>query len=278
VAVSRDLLALAYPPLSLLRRLAGRPRLRVLLFHDVPPDRTGEFRQTLEWLMRRWMFVSPGGFADLLTGKTPLERDSLLLTFDDGFLSNRTVADEVLAPLGITALFFIVTEFVALERGEDHARFIRHNLGLNLSTVPAHMRGMSLDDVRHLLQRGHAVGAHTGTHLRLSSAGSSAELANEIVASADRLERQLGTRIEHFAFPFGNLASFSPAALNAARGRFAYVHTGMRGDNGRGTPTWAVRRDAVSTDDSRMLIGALLEGAADRRYARDVATYESWGA
>jgi peptidoglycan/xylan/chitin deacetylase (PgdA/CDA1 family) len=277
VPISRSLLSLAYPPLFALNRLRRRPRLRVLLCHDVPPDRIGDFAEMLEWLMRRWRFVSPARFAELLTGKARLDRDTLLLTFDDGFASNRVVADRVLAPRGISALFFIVTAFMELDGVEAQARFIRGNLGLNLPAVPAHMRGMSLDDLRHLVAAGHVLGAHTGTHMRLSSTAWREQLADEIVAAADRLERSVGTTLEHFAFPFGTLESFSPLALEIARRRFAFVHTGMRGNNTPGTPAWAVRRDAVSIDDSRMLTGAFLEGAADGRYTGKLATYESWG-
>jgi peptidoglycan/xylan/chitin deacetylase (PgdA/CDA1 family) len=272
------MLALTYPPLAALHALEGRPRLRALLCHDIPPERVADFRNLLEWLARRWVFVSPEEFETLVDGTSRLECDSLLLTFDDGFASNRVVAEAVLRPLGIKALFFIVGSFVTLSRRADQIEFISNNLGLTgFGEVPAHMRNMSFADIQELLADGHSIGAHTQTHLRLSSSKDHARLADEIAGAADRLEHQLGGRIQHFAFPFGNLASFSPEALSVARRRFRFVHTGMRGNNSGGVPTWAIRRDAINPDNSRLLAGAFLEGAADRMYAGDIATYESWG-
>ena len=138
------------------------------------------------------------------------------------------------------------------------------------------MKNMSVADLRYLSETGHTIGAHTATHQRLSFVRDDERLVDEIVASADWLEERLKVRIDHFAFPFGNLASFSRAALQVARSRFQHIYTGMRGDNAESVPSWAIRRDAITVDDSLHLVGAFLEGAADPRYARDLRTYESW--
>ena len=135
---------------------------------------------------------------------------------------------------------------------------------------------MNWNDLRALLEDGHTIGAHTRSHARLSELKTEAELVAEIVASGDRLESELGVRIQHFAFPFGNLASFSPTALSVARRRFSFIHSGLRGDNVKALSPWLVRRDAISPRDTLNLVGALLEGGADFLYARDVAKLDVW--
>ena len=45
-------------------------------------------------------------------------RDTLLLAFDDGTISNLHVAERVLKPLGIKTLFFIIAKYALLE-GKD---------------------------------------------------------------------------------------------------------------------------------------------------------------
>ena len=99
----------------------------------------------------------------------------------------------------------------------------------------------------------------------------------EIIECADVLKSKLGVEIEHFAYPFGNLASFSPSALAVAMQRFKFIYTGLRGDNAVGVQAWALRRDAIDPPNSLRLIGALLEGGADIGYARDFSKYLSWG-
>ncbi len=73
-------------------------------------------------------------------------------------------------------------------------------------------------------------------HARLSELKQANELEDEIIDSADVLENNLGVRVEHFAYPFGNLASFSPAALAVAKRRFTFIYSDMRGDNACGPP------------------------------------------
>jgi peptidoglycan/xylan/chitin deacetylase (PgdA/CDA1 family) len=254
-------------------------RLRVLLFHDIAPQEQERFATQLRWLARSWTFVSPQRFVEMIRGDEPIKGANLLLSFDDGFASNRRVAEEVLKPEGIKAIFFVVSAFIDLVDGDDFRAFIAQHIwpGLPPETVPAHWRNMTWADLSWLLESGHTIGAHTHTHTRLSEIQHAKDLEAEIIDSADTIERSLGVKVDHFAYPFGNLNSFSPAALNVARKRFNFIYTGLRGDNACGVPPWALCRDAIVPSNSLGLVGALLEGGADIRYARDLAQCESWG-
>ena len=48
----------------------------------------------------------------MISGSEPIQGNNLLITFDDGLISNRIVAEKVLNPLGINAIFFVVTDFI----------------------------------------------------------------------------------------------------------------------------------------------------------------------
>ncbi len=284
MSLKHRLLASVYHPLrvgnALLRQAGSRPsgRLRVLLYHDIAPQEEERFADHVRWLARSWRFVDPQQFARMVSGEEPVREDSLLLTFDDGFASNRRVVEKLLNPLGIHALFFVVSGFAGLSGKEDWRRFVASNIhpGMKPEDVPAHWRNMTWDDLAYLLETGHSIGGHTANHAHLSQVAAE-NLEAEIIGSADLLERRLGVKIEHFAYTFGNLASFSPAALAVARGRFKYIYTGLRGDNADGAPPWAIRRDCIAPVDPLSLVGAFLEGGADLLYARHLAKYESWG-
>jgi peptidoglycan/xylan/chitin deacetylase (PgdA/CDA1 family) len=249
------------------------------MYHDIAPQEQDRFAAQLQWLAQSWTFISPLQFAAMVRGDAPIKGANLLLSFDDGFESNRRVAEEILNPMGISALFFVVPAFVDLVDVEGSRAFITHHIcpALTTETVPANMRNMTWDDLRYLIDTGHTIGAHTATHARLSELLQPDKLVAEIIDSANALERNLCFKIEHFAYPFGNLDSFSPAALAMARRRFSFIYTALRGDNACGAPLWALRREGAAPSNSFGLLGALLEGGADLHYAREIAQYECWG-
>jgi peptidoglycan/xylan/chitin deacetylase (PgdA/CDA1 family) len=250
----------------------------VLIYHDIAPQDEARFAAHLRWLAKSWRFVDPQHFAEMISGDEAVREDSLLLTFDDGFASDRRVAENVLNPMGIRALFFVVSHFAALSGKDDWRGYVARNIwpGIEPGDVPDHRRNMTFDDLVYLLETGHSIGGHTASHARLSQVAPE-NMSAEIAGGADMLEQRLGVKIDHFAYTFGDLDSINATALSVARSRFSFIYTGMRGDNARDIPPWAIRRDAITPIDSFSLVGALLEGGADRRYARNLAEYESWG-
>jgi len=262
------------------RRAGGHQggRLRVLLYHDIAPADEARFAAQLRWLSRSWRFITPSDFAAMISGELPVLEDCLLLSFDDGFASNRRIAETVLNPMGINAVFFVVSEYADLSDTADWRGFIAKYIYPNLmpEDVPDHWQNMTWDDLAYLLETGHSMGGHTAHHKRLSQVAEE-ELETEIILSADALERKLGTKVEHFSYTFGDLASFSPAALAVARRRFKFIYTGMRGDNARSASHWAIRRDTMAAAYPVALVGVLLEGGADQFYANSLAEYASWG-
>lgn len=284
MSIHHRLLASAYYPIKLAKTigcplgLASPHSLRVLLYHDIAPHEHANFAAQLRWLAQSWNFVSAEQFAALLSGGEPIRGRNLLLTFDDGFASNRVVAEEVLNPMGIRALFFAVSDFVALEDRDEARHFIAQHIqpGRRADELPAHLYNMGWSDLEALLEQGHCVGGHTRTHAQLSQINAKPDLEREIIISADTLAQRLGVPIEHFAYTFGDLASFSDKALSVARRRFRFIYSGLRGDNAGGVSPFALRRDAATAQDSRALLGAFVEGVADFRYAQSRAQLCSW--
>ena len=282
MSFKHSLLSFAYLPLlaknNLFRIFGVKPnaRLRIINYHNIAPKEQERFAAQLRWLARSWKFVSPHLFAAMMRGDEPIEGANLLLTFDDGFASNRKVTEDILNPMGIKALFFVVPDFVDLVDEEESRDFIANNIWLSRTPETYDWQNMSWKDLEWLLEAGHTIGAHTKSHSRLSDLNEIRDLETEIIECADILKRNLGVEIEHFAYPFGNLASFSPSALSVALQRYKFIYTGLRGDNALGTPAWALLRDAINPPNSFWLIGALLEGVADSRYSGYFSKYLSW--
>ena len=274
----RQLFSYLYYPLRFSNSFFFRkyPRLRVLIYHDIPQDKEDLFSSQISWLTKSWKFISPEEFCSIIDGRSHLKEDSLLLTFDDGFLSNRRIAERILNPLSIKAIFFVVSNFVNIKNKELCANFISENIYPDLEPrfVPRDWKNMDLLDLSFLIRTGHTIGAHSLSHAKLSSLNNN-DLYKEINFGTDYLEEKLCIKIEHFAYPFGNLSSVNQNALIAVKERFRYIYTGFRGDNSKSN-SWAIRRDAVEPDDPKYLIGAFLEGGADAIYKKNINLYHRW--
>lgn len=285
MGILHQLLAVGHIPLKLKnefsRRIGLRPDgcLRVIMYHDIAPHEMKGFASQIRWLSKSWRFIPPELFESMIHCQESIRGRNLLVTFDDGFASQKEAAETILDPLGIKALFFIPTDFIDLDDPEKQRIFMGRHLwpGKAPITFAQHLRSMNWDDLSYLLEDGHSIGAHTKSHARLSELKLETEMVEEIIGSGDRLESKLGASVKHFAIPWGNLASISPAALEIILRRFPFVYSAMKGDNANGSPAWAIRRNGMYPSNSLSLVGSVLEGGADFRYGKDLATLESWG-
>ena len=112
IAIHHKLLIYIQPIFSFLRKVSikvgfiGSNRLRVLVLHDIPPNQELVLKKQLQELQKKWNIVSPETFEKMISGLEPIQDNNLLITFDDGLISNRIVAEKLLNPLGIKATFF----------------------------------------------------------------------------------------------------------------------------------------------------------------------------
>jgi peptidoglycan/xylan/chitin deacetylase (PgdA/CDA1 family) len=107
----------------------------------------------------------------------------VLLTFDDGHASNAELALPLLRARGLSALFFITTDFIGERPGF-----------------------CSWDQVRALVRNGMTVGAHGQTHRFLSELPDAA-LRAELQNSRSRLAHELQTPVRQMSFPGGRYDS-----------------------------------------------------------------------
>ena len=83
------------------------PNLRVLIYHDVKSEKQiNLFKNQILSLRRNYEFISPDEFESYIYNGSN-NGGKILLTFDDGFKSNRKLAEEVLNEMNIKALFLI---------------------------------------------------------------------------------------------------------------------------------------------------------------------------
>jgi peptidoglycan/xylan/chitin deacetylase (PgdA/CDA1 family) len=278
-----NILGLSYYPLRLKNSLRKffldetAYQLRVLSYHDISKIDERRFRRHLLWLKKTWKFLTPQEFAQVINGQEQITQDSLLLTFDDGTISNLKIAETVLDELNIKALFFIVSEYALITDEPSWRTFAAKKIQLidDPYSLPFHFRNMSILDLRKLISYGHEIGAHTATHANLATL-TKKDLNAEIVLGADMLEEHLDIKIQHFAYPFGAFNNISKEALQIASKRFNYVYSGMRGNNTITRTPWHISRESNHPHDTLWFTGACLEGAADFIYTNFHKICRDW--
>jgi peptidoglycan/xylan/chitin deacetylase (PgdA/CDA1 family) len=119
-----------------------------------------------------------------------LPRRAALLTFDDGYRSNLTVAVPWLRRFGYPAVMFVPTDFIGGSNSFD-------------AGVEPEEAICTWDDLRELERAGVAVQSHGCSH-RAFSGLSPAEREAELVRSRAALEDGLGRPVEVFCFPYGD--------------------------------------------------------------------------
>lgn len=266
--------------------LVNNNHLRVLIFHDIPPNQEIAFQNQLEWIQKNWNIVSPEIFEKMITGNKPIIGDNVLITFDDGLISNRVVAEKILNPMGIKAVFFVVSDFVEIKDRDEAHEFIANHIipGAKKEDIPKAWNNMQWSDLEALLEQGHIIGGHTKRHTRLSEGVPKEELIEELIESATHVEKKLGNQVEHFAYTFGDVDSFCQDALSVASSKFKYIYSGVRGNNAECVSPLVIRRDAAAYQNAsheylifkNNLLDAFLGGAADFRYREPRKRIDSW--
>lgn len=151
--------------------------------------RPRQFAAQLRWL-RAAGFESIS-FADYVAyrrGAGRLPSRPILITFDDGYLSNRTIALPLLARFGFSATVFLVSDFIGATNQWD--------------ADEAQEPLLAIDDIRAMQRAGIEFQSHTRSHPRLTRL-TAADAFRELRESRAALETMLETPVSVVAYPWG---------------------------------------------------------------------------
>ena len=155
------------------------------------------------------------------------EAHTVVLTFDDGYAALAEYAFPVLAELGLTALAFVITDYVGRENRWDvryGGRWFRH---------------LDWDQLGAWRERGIEVHAHGASHRRLTWL-SSGEAADDLGRAREAIATRLGRAPLGICYPFGAVDE-RVRALAAQAG----YRVGFAGARAAGGDPMRLRRDPV---------------------------------
>lgn len=166
------------------------------------------FAEQLAWLHAQgYAALTVGELAEhLASGR--LSPKTVVITFDDGYQSLRQWAAPLLARYGFRATLFLTTDFVGkADYAAAPADFAQ--------AAPPGDRPLTWAEVRELSAAGWAIEAHSCTH-RPHAGLAAADLSRELAHSQELIERELGSPVRFYAFPYGSYDRRSLRALGAA--------------------------------------------------------------
>jgi peptidoglycan/xylan/chitin deacetylase (PgdA/CDA1 family) len=216
---------------------------------------TRMLERQLDWIGRRFRFVSLDELGDLMESGGRLPERVAAVTFDDGYHDFYEHAFPLLKRKGIPAAVFVVTDLIGTSRLQIHdalylllaragspaphaaaeallvalpqskvLRMIQEmQAGIEIPRlVLEEHRSMSWEEVIKVRAAGITIGSHTRTHALLPN--EEAEIVEtEAKGSREMLEEMLGEPIRHFAYPCGQHDAEAVQAVARAGYRFAYT-------------------------------------------------------
>ena len=256
-------------------------QLRIIIFHDVLKKDEIKFQELIEYLKKNWNIISPNQFKQIITNKHLYDNNkkNILLTFDDGYKSQKLIAEKYLDPLNIKALFFIVSDFIKLKSIEDSHQFIKNNFFKTINNnchLTSETYNMTTSDLLYLISKGHTIGGHTKTHAQLSKIQNQNTLTDEIINSTNELESKLNNyKIEDFAYTFGDLESINKGSTKMIIDNFKYLYSGLRGNN-LNIRSRVLRRDAINFNEPFQVMSSYFNGYIDFLYSQRLIKLEKW--
>lgn len=200
----------------LVRHTIARRRVSILVYHDPAPE---DFERHLEYLAKRYNFVSLGEVVDAMTNDrwSELPDRPLLLTFDDGHIGNVKLV-ELIARYGAKPTVYVCSQLIDTNR---HFWFMDVDDPVSFMPLPNGRRMAALGQAGFLPTEDHAerqavnaeeiarmqevfdFAAHTRFHPILPAC-SDEEAAREISASRSEIELLTGEPCLDFSYPNGD--------------------------------------------------------------------------
>jgi peptidoglycan/xylan/chitin deacetylase (PgdA/CDA1 family) len=101
--------------------------LRVLMYHKVAKSDTDfltvseeQLKMQLNWLKDQYNFITLNQLTNFIKNNEPLPEKPLLITFDDGYLNNYTIAYPIFKALKIPFSIFLVGDFLGKKLMHDN--------------------------------------------------------------------------------------------------------------------------------------------------------------
>jgi len=185
---------------------------------------------------------------------TPLPPQSVLITFDDGYVDNLENAAPILERYGYPAVLFVPIAYLGHKRPLPHDEHLAARGVLNRTLDWSQLAEIESTGIR---VESHGIGHRPLADLEVD------EAAREITLSKLRLEEALGRPVRAFSYVKGSEAHYRPVHLSLIRqAGYDVAFTSISGGNGPYTDRFQLHRYNVEPYPPRTF-ELVLSGACD---------------
>ena len=167
-----------------------RPRYTVpiLMYHSISYDEAStlsvapeNFTRQIGYLHKKgYKVISLDKFVERMKKGDHFPHNTVVITFDDGFVDNYTYAFPALVKYKMPATVFLITGYMGSRE-----------------------KYLNWDQVRLMADNGIDFGAHTRNDVYLPAVKSDKELMEELTGSKADIEKALGKKADYFCYPIG---------------------------------------------------------------------------
>ena len=216
--------------------------------------------------------LSPSEAAEVIRSGgalSPSRKPACLLTFDDGFVSNYSVAEDILAEMNIKAVFFVCPGLVDASVEEQPSLVAKHVFQFELSSLSSSVpfQIMNWSQLRKLRDAGHAIGNHGMWHRRLSLLNLT-QFKEEIGTGAELLAREIDGETPWYAYAFGDIESINKQAVAKVLRHHEFCRSGIRGGNQTMSRERLLLADQIDLNAPVGYWRFILDGGFDFRYRK----------
>lgn len=184
---------------SILKKVNKDLSIPILYYHSIKSVPKNELCMSPDKFEKQIAYLSLHGYHsvtltqlyDFFNNNGQLPEKPIVITFDDGYKDNYTTAFPILKKFSFTATVFVITS----------------NVG--------HSENLSWSQLKDLAHNGWLVESHTVSHYDITKLDST-KLAQELKDSKTSIEKQLGTRVDFFAYPIGRFDEKVEKAVKSA--------------------------------------------------------------
>lgn len=203
--------------------------LPVLMYHSIQDSKTNEamispilFEEEMKYLKdNNYTTLSLDEAYNFFENNVPVPEKSVVLTFDDGYVDNYTLAYPILKKFGLKATIFVIT-----------------------SSIDTDPNSLTSSQLKELEDNGIAIESHTVHHEKLSEITYEAQLKT-LEESKKFIEDKLNKTVNYIAYPYGLNNKVTVKATDAAKYKIAFTTAGK----------WSSKTNGILTLDRVFISG-----------------------
>jgi|WetSurMetagenome_2_1015567.scaffolds.fasta_scaffold17202_2 peptidoglycan/xylan/chitin deacetylase (PgdA/CDA1 family) len=243
-----------------------RKKIRVIIYHSIPLERKNEFESHLGFYKKNYTIIDEAELIRFFdNNEIKLDKQGLILSFDDGYKNNYDIVKPVLEKHNITGWFFIPTGILKIDK-EQHLEFAKINR-LSYELNEDERIFMNKFELMELSEN-HVIGCHTDRHVRLSDEVSKNNeiLESEIIKSKIYLEEILVKKVRSFAWVGGEENNYSSLANKIIKSNYEYSFLSRAGLISKKSAPYFINRIHVPIEFNLKQLKFQLSGIIDLFY------------